>query len=209
MSTCPICDQGVLQTRTYGRDMQHKGVNISVEGLQYDYCPDCGAEMTSPVQIDQNAKIIREAFIAERARVKRDQNLLTGAEIRFIREHLGITQKQASKIFGGGPTAFSKYEAEDVVQSAGMDKLLRLAAEVTSAAAWLFERAGEDMGGSKTHIEHQESFTLQSLHVSAKPAKKSKLPDWFAEDMSTKSGKFDMRNVDFTCCNDGAYADAA
>lgn len=209
MRTCPICDQGILQTRTYGRDMQHKGVDISVEGLQYDNCPDCGAEMTSPAQLDQNAKIIREAFIAERARVKREQNLLTGAEIRLIRERLGITQKQASRIFGGGPTAFSKYEAEDVVQSIGMDKLLRLAADVPSAAAWLFERAGEGLGRGKTHMEHETRFTLQDLRASALSVQKIKLPDWFTEDMSTKHGQFDLSNAVLTSSNDGAYADAA
>lgn len=209
MHTCPICDQGVLQTRTYGRDMQHKGVEISVEGLQNDYCPDCGAEMTSPAQLDQNAKIIREAFIAERARVKREQNLLTGAEIRLIREHLGITQKQASKIFGGGPTAFSKYEAEDVVQSAGMDKLLRLASDVPAAAAWLFERAGEDVGHAKSYMGHHEPFSLQDLHASSLTVQRTKLPDWFTEDMNTKHGQFDLRNAVLTSCNDGAYADAA
>lgn len=207
MHTCPICDHGVLQTRTYGRNMQHKGVDISVEGLQYDNCPDCGAEMTSPAQLDQNAKIIREAFIAERARVKREQNLLTGAEIRLIRERLGITQKQASRIFGGGPTAFSKYEAEDVVQSAGMDKLLRLAGDVPAAAAWLFERAGE--GRTRTDMIHREPFTLRELHASTLVAQKTKLPDWFAEDMNTKHGQFDLRNVALISCNDGAYADAA
>ena len=209
MHTCPICDQGVLQTRIYGRDMQHKGVDISVEGLQCDNCPDCGAEITSPVQLDQNAKIIREAFIAERARVKREQNLLTGAEIRRIRTQLDITQKQASKMFGGGPTAFAKYEAEDVVQSTGMDKLLRLAAEVPSAAAWLFERAGEGAGRGKAYMEHEARFTLQDLHASALSVQKTNLPDWFAEDMSTRHGQFDLRNVVLTSCNDGAYADAA
>lgn len=207
MRTCPICDQGVLQTRTYGRDMQHKGVDISVEGLQYDNCPDCGAEMTSPEQLDQNAKIIREAFIAERARVKREQNLLTGAEIRSIREHLSVTQKQASKIFGGGPTAFSKYEAEDVVQSAGMDKLLRLAAEVPAAAEWLLERAGEMSG--RAIEEHPLPFTMQEIYSNPFLVHKMKMPDWFAEDVSTKHGQFDMRNAVFSSCNDGAYADAA
>ncbi|MDO9010191.1 MAG: type II toxin-antitoxin system MqsA family antitoxin [Gallionella sp.] len=205
MHICPICDEGILQARTYGRDMQHKGVNISVEGLQYDYCLDCEAEMTSPVQLDQNAKIIREAFIAERARVKCEQNLLTGTQIRRVREQLGITQKQASKIFGGGPTAFAKYEAEDVVQSAGMDKLLRLASEVPAATEWLLDRAGE--GINRVHMEHEALFAFQDLRAVASSMHKMKLPDWFAEDGNTKHGKFDLSSV--ACCNDGAYADAA
>lgn len=207
MHTCPICDQGVLQTRTYGRDMQHKGVNLSVEGLQFDYCPDCGAETTSPEQLDQNAKIIRNAFIAERERVKREQELLTGAEIRHIREILVITQKQASKIFGGGPTAFAKYEAEDVVQSAGMDKLIRLAYEVPSAAEWLLDRAG--VARVRSLADGQVHLTTQGIYSSPLLAHSAKLPNWFAEDATTKHGQFDMRNVVFSSCNDGTYADAA
>ncbi len=207
MSTCPICDQGILQIRSYGRDMLHKGVNLSVEGLQFSYCPECGAEVTSPEQLDQNAIIIRNAFVAERERVKRDQDLLTGGEIRRIREFLGITQKQASRIFGGGPTAFAKYEAEDVVQSAGMDKLIRLSSEVPTAAEWLFERAGEPIGESL--VENLLHLTRRNIYNNPSFVQKTKIPNWFAEDVTTKHGQFDMKNAVYSSCNDGVYLDAA
>ena len=207
MSTCPICEQGNLKARSYSRNILHKGVDITVEGLQCDFCPACELELTTPDQIDRNSKIIRQAFIAERERFKREQDLLTGAEVRRAREFLGITQKQASKIFGGGPTAFAKYEAEDVVQSAGMDKLIRLASEVPAAADWLFERAGETLGKSLT--EHQLLFTNQDIYTNPLLAHKTKMSNWFAEDLTTKHGKFDLNNAVFSSCNDGAYADAA
>lgn len=66
--------------------------------------------------------------------------LLTGAQIRTLRESLGLTQAQAARIFGGGPVAFSKYEHDDVTQSDAMDKLLRVANAVPEALAHL-ERA--------------------------------------------------------------------
>lgn len=207
MSTCPICEQGNLQARSYSRTMLHKGVNLTAEGLLCSYCESCNVEMTSPDQIDHNAKVIRSAFIAQRERVKREQGMLTGVEIRRAREFLGITQKQASKIFGGGPTAFAKYEAEDVVQSVGMDKLIRLASEVPAAAEWLFERAGETFG--KSIAEHPLYFTMQDIYNNPLAAQKTKLPSWFAEDVTTKHGQFDLRNAVFSSCNDGAYADAA
>lgn len=207
MSTCPICEQGNLQSRSYSKNMLHKGINITAEGLQCDYCPDCEVEFTSPEQIDHNAKIVRNAFVATRERVKHEQELLTGAEIRRIRELLGITQKQASKIFGGGPTAFAKYEAEDVVQSAGMDKLIRLSSEVPAAAAWLFNRAGETFSGHV--VGHQVPFTMQDIYSNPLIAQSTKLPNWFAEDVTTKHGQFDLKNAVFSSCNDGAYADAA
>lgn len=140
---CPLCGVGALEPCIYGRDMAYKGVNIHVEGLQYAYCPECEAEITMPAEMDSNAQLIRVAYQAERARVKAEQNLLTGEQIRAIRESLGITQRIAAKIFGGGPTAFSKYEAEEIVQNTAMDKLLRVADAMPSAFAWLADQAGE------------------------------------------------------------------
>lgn len=203
---CPICEHGALQARTYGRVMQHKGVNISVEGMQCDYCPECGTEIVSPEQLDLNAKIIRDAFIVERERIKREYNLLTGAEIRQVREQLGITQKQASKLFGGGPTAFAKYEAEDVVQSAGMDKLMRVAAEVPSAADWLFTYAGISTRQNQVHMaSYTTTFKMQSTLT-----KQTLLNNLFVEDSGVKSGKFkEWGSPAITSSNEGAYADAA
>jgi HTH-type transcriptional regulator/antitoxin MqsA len=49
--------------------------------------------------------------------------------IRAAREAVGISQRQAGKVFGGGPTAFYKYETAKAVPSEGMANLLRLALE--------------------------------------------------------------------------------
>lgn len=165
MNICPICGQGELETKFYGREMQHKGVNLIVENLQFDCCHECGAELTSPEQMNHNSQIIRTAFINERERVKREQNLLTGVEIRQIRERLKITQKQAANIFGGGPNAFAKYEAEDVVQSVGMDKLIRLASDVPQAAMWLFKNAGEAYSNNSILSSFKIGGLRPNVHV--------------------------------------------
>jgi HTH-type transcriptional regulator/antitoxin MqsA len=73
---------------------------------------------------------------------KRIDGLLSGIEIRAIRERYGINQKQAALLFGGGPVAFSKYENDDIAQAESMDKLLRLA-RVNESAFWtLVDEAG-------------------------------------------------------------------
>ena len=56
-----------------------------------------------------------------------DNATFSPAEIRQIRESLGITQTQAGEVFGGGPKAFAKYETGKAVPSASMAKLLILA----------------------------------------------------------------------------------
>ena len=47
-------------------------------------------------------------------------------EIRTIREHLGLTQVEAGELIGGGPRAFTKYEAGIVKPAAAVFNLLRL-----------------------------------------------------------------------------------
>ena len=51
---------------------------------------------------------------------------ITPEEIRSIRRDLGLSQAEASELFGGGPRAFAKYEAGTVKPSASLIKLLRL-----------------------------------------------------------------------------------
>ncbi|KXJ47889.1 MAG: hypothetical protein AXW13_08700 [Alcanivorax sp. Nap_24] len=54
--------------------------------------------------------------------------MLTSEEIRLVRRMLGITQREASMLFGGGANSFSKYERGVTLQSSSMDMLLKLLA---------------------------------------------------------------------------------
>jgi HTH-type transcriptional regulator/antitoxin MqsA len=63
--------------------------------------------------------------------------LLTGNQIKAIRDDLGLTQAEAAKVFGGGKNAFTKYENGDVTQSVAMDKLIRTAYAVPAALDFL------------------------------------------------------------------------
>ena len=51
---------------------------------------------------------------------------ITPHEIRAIREKLGLTQVEAGELLGGGPRAFTKYEAGKVRPAASVAQLLRL-----------------------------------------------------------------------------------
>lgn len=52
--------------------------------------------------------------------------LLEPADVRRIRRKLKLSQREASARLGGGPAAFQKYEAGDVLVSQAMSNLLRL-----------------------------------------------------------------------------------
>ena len=58
----------------------------------------------------------------------RDAGLLTPEQIRRVRKKLGLSQRDAGRIIGGGPNAFQKYEAGDVLISKAADSALRLLA---------------------------------------------------------------------------------
>ena len=55
-------------------------------------------------------------------------NVLGPAEVRKVREKLGLSQRQAGELLGGGPRSFQKYEAGKQAVSTPMSHLLRLLA---------------------------------------------------------------------------------
>ncbi|WBE25056.1 type II toxin-antitoxin system MqsA family antitoxin [Denitrificimonas caeni] len=131
---CPLCEQGVLTEQETSELTVYKGVERMLP-LHFACCSECGTEQAE-------AKHIRANKRAMQAFKKEVDGLLTGVQMRELRESLGLTQGQAAEVFGGGPVAFSKYESDDVAQSEGMDKLLRVAQAVPAAFAWLKQHAG-------------------------------------------------------------------
>lgn len=126
---CPICGEGSLHAKVGENSAEYKG-QITILALHYSVCDECGSEQADAGQLRSN----KRAMIAFKKSV---DGLLSGAEVRSIREGLGISQSEAARIFGGGPVAFSKYETDDVAQSEAMDKLLRLVCEVPQALGYL------------------------------------------------------------------------
>ncbi len=56
----------------------------------------------------------------------KDAGVMTPPEVRAARKKLGLSQRDAGRVIGGGPNAFQKYEAGDVVLSKAADTALRL-----------------------------------------------------------------------------------
>lgn len=73
----------------------------------------------------KDAKASDRALNALKARAN---GLLEPTAIRSVRQKLRLSQKQAGVLIGGGPNAFQKYEAGDVLISKSADTALRLLA---------------------------------------------------------------------------------
>ncbi len=78
-------------------------------------------------QLTDDDNLVRMAARRE-AKAKAKHSTLSPLVIRAIREACGLSQRDASRVFGGGPKAFEKYEAGEVAPSAAMTRLLVLAA---------------------------------------------------------------------------------
>jgi len=115
---CPLCGEGHVTPRSEDTVTEYRGQKGTVT-LHYAECDVCGSEITG----DADGRANKRAVLRFRKQV---DGLLTGNEIRAIREKYGLTQAQAAKLFGGGPVAFSKYENDDVSHSEAMDNLLKL-----------------------------------------------------------------------------------
>lgn len=126
---CNVCGDGVCAEKEEREEFTHNGVSEFVSVKAYE-CNNCFVSYTTPAQAKRN----KRAIIAFK---KKADGLLSGSEVKAIRCALGISQAEASKYFGGGPIAFTKYESDDVTQSEAMDKILRLADAVPAAFAFL------------------------------------------------------------------------
>ncbi|MGC0990115.1 type II toxin-antitoxin system MqsA family antitoxin [Pantoea agglomerans] len=135
---CPACLEGTLTVCHEQQPVSYKG-ETKLLPLRFSVCDCCASELALPLDLRENKRISNEFK-------KQVDKLLTGCQLRTIRTEIwGITQQQASKIFGGGSKAFSKYESEDVIQSEAMDKLMRVASALPEAFDLLKQMAGEQL----------------------------------------------------------------
>lgn len=131
---CSICGEGHVTNHVDQLESECRGKTALVL-MHYKTCNVCGSDFAG----GDESRLNKRAILAFRKSV---DGLLTGAEICALRERYEINQKQASRLFGGGPVAFSKYENDDVAHSESMDKLLRLVLKSEHAFWSLVEQAG-------------------------------------------------------------------
>ncbi|MBF0262798.1 MAG: type II toxin-antitoxin system MqsA family antitoxin, partial [Magnetococcales bacterium] len=113
---CHACGQAMIRGVRQVR-LTYEGESATVD-LSGWYCP-CGESIHS----GKDMLVSDRALNQLKARV---EGLLDPSRIRAIREKLGLSQRKASQILGGGPNAFHKYEQGDVLASRAVSNLLRL-----------------------------------------------------------------------------------
>ncbi len=118
MDNCSVCKSTSLSRLEDEVLLSYKNTDIPIT-IKYSTCDSCHREFISTSQILENDAVARNAK-------KSHDGLMTAVEIKSAREKIGITQEEASLIFGGGRNAFSKYERSEVSQSLSMDNLIKI-----------------------------------------------------------------------------------
>ena len=132
---CEVCGMGTARHETTNEPLEYRGQTKEF-ALHGHVCDVCHTEYATAEDMRLN-KRIKVAF------EKEVDGLLSGREVKAIRERLGVTQAQAGTLFGGGPVAFCKYENDELAQSAPMDNVLRIVNAVPEAWSFLVSRCSD------------------------------------------------------------------
>ncbi|MEY2859559.1 MAG: hypothetical protein RL392_17 [Pseudomonadota bacterium] len=155
LPTCPSCKKGHLHQAERTREFSPNGKTFQVT-LLTTRCDQCGAERTFASQHTENL-----ARLA--ARKAHYGNLLMGEEILAIRQRYGLTQQNASAIFGKGIIAFSRYENEVTYPDDSTTLLLQLAIESPTVMKSLADKAGIELPLWSARCEDEQRVKVRSL----------------------------------------------
>ncbi len=131
---CPACEIGTLAARVSDRSIRFEGHQLRVQNLHYSECSTCGEKVVLPAQSKRNEIAYADAK-------KAYLGLWSSGKIESFRKQWELTQNAASKLFGGGANAFSKYERGEVIHTKAMDLLMRVFDQSEEARVLLTEYA--------------------------------------------------------------------
>ena len=114
---CPECG-GEMRHGEHDEVLSHRGHErtIRVTGWR---CTKCGEDILT----GEDLLMSERAFLELKAEV---DGVLGPKDVARVRQKLGLSQRKAGELLGGGPRAFYKYERGEQAVSIAMSHLLRL-----------------------------------------------------------------------------------
>lgn len=152
---CPVCQKGQLHASVWTRVFEPHGKHIEVK-LQRSVCDACGETTTKASQHKENLRVLAE-------RKTQYGSVLMGEEILALRKRYGLTQQQASAIFGKGKIAFSRYESETSYPEDSTTLLLTLAIEKPAVIKYLADKAGVELPLWSERCEDEQRVKLRPM----------------------------------------------
>ena len=116
---CPECG-GTMKFGPKVRSFRYRDLEDKVRVTGW-FCESCGEGILTGEDLRKYSRALQDL------KAKAEQ-VLPPAEVAAIREKLGLSQRKAGELLGGGPRAFQKYEAGSQTPSVPMTHLLTLLA---------------------------------------------------------------------------------
>ncbi|MEJ7138565.1 type II toxin-antitoxin system MqsA family antitoxin [Amphibiibacter pelophylacis] len=117
---CPVCGAAALIRDTRDLPYTYKGESMVIAAVTADFCPACGESVTDLAESDRVMQEMR-AFNRQVNAASVDLDFIVN-----VRRKLGLGQREAAEIFGGGVNAFSRYENGKTRPPVALVKLLKL-----------------------------------------------------------------------------------
>jgi HTH-type transcriptional regulator/antitoxin MqsA len=117
---CPICGGAELVHDTRDTTYIHKGESTIIPAVTGDYCPACGESVLDMAE----SRRVSAAMLEFNKQV--NASYVDPAFITRVRKNLGLEQREAGEIFGGGVNAFSRYETGKAKPSLALVRFLKL-----------------------------------------------------------------------------------
>ena len=115
---CPSCAKSNLLRRTRGMPYTYKGKSTTIPAVTGEVCPACGEAVLDQAESNR----VSAAMLAFNKQV--NASIFDPAFIASVRKKLGLDQREAAEIFGGGVNAFSRYENGKTKPPLALVKLL-------------------------------------------------------------------------------------
>lgn len=100
---CPVCGGAELVHGVHSTPYTYKGRTTTFQ-LEGDKCPACGEVVLAKAEVEKMNELMDQFERSVNAELYDPDFVLT------VRKKLGLNQRQAGEIFGGGANAFSRYE---------------------------------------------------------------------------------------------------
>lgn len=128
---------------------------VTVDLLE-SVCAHCGSVRVLSAQHDENLRRLA-------ARKSAYDGQLMGEEYIAFRKRYGLTQQQASKIFGKGIIAFSRYENEEFYPDTSSRLLFEVAMARPDVLKMLADKAGVTIPLWKERCEDEQHIKVRPL----------------------------------------------
>jgi putative zinc finger/helix-turn-helix YgiT family protein len=157
--TCPFCETGTTEVVSYTSTEKFGRKSVNVEGLLKLVCNHCHSETVSGDLHDHNLAL----FIAAE---EGTQGGVSPGLLRTLRENWDLTQSEASKLFGAGPSSFAKWESSQTKLSTPAALLIQVASRFPEVVPYLAQLAKVQLNinsvKSKIEIDNKQLGTIKT-----------------------------------------------